>query len=50
MILGDGLEEIGMYAFSECTSLPSIVIPNAAKTIKYGVFLSAFVAWDRKFN
>ncbi len=34
VILNDGLEEIGGWAFSECTSLHEIVIPNTVKRIK----------------
>ena len=36
--LTDGLEEIGNYAFQQCTSLTSITIPNTVTTIGKGVF------------
>jgi hypothetical protein len=32
-ILGEGLEEIGVQAFNECTSLQEILIPPAVKKI-----------------
>ena len=38
MILNDGLEEIGAYAFTRCESLHEIVIPNAIKWIRYEAF------------
>ena len=34
MILGEGLEENEMQAFSECASLHEISIPHAVKSIK----------------
>ena len=37
---GEGLEEIGMGAFSECTSLNEILIPPAAKLINDKEFLN----------
>lgn len=36
--LPDGLEEIGNYAFQQCTSLTSITIPNTVTSIGKGVF------------
>ncbi len=38
VILNDGLEEIGRYAFWKCASLQEIVIPNAVRSIKDGAF------------
>jgi len=36
--LGNGLEEIGGYAFQQCTTLEGIVIPPAVKAIKERAF------------
>jgi hypothetical protein len=36
--LGEGLEEIGMGEFSECTSLHEILIPPAVKEIRGETF------------
>ncbi len=38
VILGDGLEENGIYALRYCTLLHEIVIPNAVKRIKLRAF------------
>jgi hypothetical protein len=38
VILSDGLEEIGMYAFNGCTSLVHITIPPAATVIDKTAF------------
>ena len=38
MILGDGLEEIGEYAFSYCKSLVRIDIPPSVRVIEEGAF------------
>ncbi len=34
MTLGEGLEEIGEYAFGWCTTLHEIIMPDAIKEIK----------------
>ncbi len=39
VILGKGLEEIGMNAFGECTSMVEIVIPSAIRDIDDAAFL-----------
>ncbi len=38
VILGKGLEEIGVRAFARCTSLREIVIPPAIRVIEGGAF------------
>jgi hypothetical protein len=38
VVLGEGLEEIGVKAFNECTSLHEITISHAVTRIKYGAF------------
>lgn len=38
VILNEGIEEIGRYAFTHCTSLKSIVIPNGVHTLGEKVF------------
>ena len=38
VILGDGLEEIGVDTFKGCKSLQEINIPNAVKRIKMKAF------------
>jgi hypothetical protein len=38
VILNDGLEEIGKYAFEECSSLQRIDVPPTVKSIKKGAF------------
>jgi hypothetical protein len=40
VILIEGLEEIGEYAFHDCRFLRRIVVPDAVKTIKKGSFYS----------
>ncbi len=35
VILNDGLDEFGTYAFEECTSLEHIIIPNNVKANKW---------------
>jgi hypothetical protein len=38
VILNDGLEEIGKYAFMDCFSLKVIAMPNTVRAIKDGAF------------
>ena len=42
VIFNEELEEIGMRAFGNCTSLERIVVPNTVKTIKAGAFGTCF--------
>lgn len=41
LVLGDGVKEIGDYAFSNCTNLESkVVLPPSVKKVSIGVFLN----------
>ncbi len=38
VILPDGIQSIGWFAFSGCSNLRSIAIPSSVETIEYGAF------------
>ena len=42
LVIPDGVTEIGMFAFSGCTSLATVTIPASVKTIEQGAFEYCF--------
>lgn len=46
VVIEEGVEHIGSYAFSNCTGLRSVEIPNSVKTLGDSVFSNCFILED----